>query len=109
MRSLNKNTTFVLMSTVGFTQHEWSPCSLFSNFDFILLLSSIPAGSGVGEVDADVVLEPDYFGERVAAMRDADQRHRLPQPDRLALDVALDFGRAGGICKSRLNVVLSLL
>ena len=42
-------------------------------------------------------------------MRDADQRHRLPQPDRLALDVALDFGRAGGICKNRVIVLLSLL
>ena len=58
---------------------------------------SIPAGSGVGEVDPDVVLEPDYLGERVAAVRDADEGHRLPQSDRLALDVALDFRRARGI------------
>ena len=38
-------------------------------------------------------------------MRDADQRHRLPQPDRLALDVALDFGRARWIWNMQFVVV----
>ena len=50
-------------------------------------------------VDQLAVAQPGQLGQRVAARRRAHQRHRLPQPDRLPLDVAGDLRRSWRICK----------
>ena len=41
-----------------------------------------------------VVAVPGELGQRVAAGRGAHEGHRLPEPDRLALDVPRDLRRA---------------
>ena len=69
--------------------------------DEVVHVAGLPSRGGVGEVDADPVLEPDDLGQRVAPVGDADQGDGLAQANRLALDVPLDLGRTGGILRKK--------
>ena len=60
---------------------------------------ALAAGRRVRLVHQLVVAVPGELGQRVAARGGAHEGHRLPEPDRLALDVPRDLWRARRVWK----------